>query len=206
MLRVTDDQGLSDTQSKSITVQTTSAPPTPTPRPYIPLGAGGLFIMGTDKLYLIVQGATGWNSDRPYQISLAVNGSIDGIGVQTEGAVTAQPAPQITQQLNQITLNGSVRSNGRVIYTIQLSDTVSAARIELLLDVNGDGTPERTQTNTIFIFIAGLGRVPGFYLPFSNPFIIKNAANQSLLPFEEFTRLCVPAQASGFETASCWPG
>jgi PKD repeat protein len=207
-LRVTDDRGLSDSQSKSVTVQTTSTPPTPTPtpRPYIPLGAGGLFIMGTDKLYLIVQGATGWNSDRPYQISLAVNGSIDGIGVQTEGAATAQPAPQITQQLNQITLNGSVRSNGRVIYTIQLSDTVSAARIELLLDVNGDGTPERTQTNTIFIFIAGLGRVPGFYLPFSNPFIIKNAANQSLLPFEEFTRLCVPAQASGFETASCWPG
>ncbi|MFN4218638.1 MAG: CARDB domain-containing protein [Candidatus Bipolaricaulia bacterium] len=205
LLQVTDDQGLTGSISKSVTVQTTSAPPTPTPRPYIPLGAGGLFIMGTDKLYLMVQGATGWNSNRPYQISLAVNGTIDGVGVQTEGAATAQPVPQITGQVTQITLNGSVRSNGRVIYTIQLSDTVSAARIELLLDVNGDGTPERTQTNTIFIFIAGIARVPGFYLPFSNPFIIKNARNQSLLPLEEWTRLCVPAQASGFETSSCWP-
>jgi hypothetical protein len=154
----------------------------------------------------MVQGATGWNSDRPYQISLAVNGTIDGIGVQTEGVATAQPVPQITQQLNQITLNGSVRSNGRVIYTVQLSNTVSAARIELLLDVNGDGTPERTQTNTIFIFIPGIARVPGFYLPFSNPFIMKHARNESLLPFDEFTRLCIPSQASGFDTASCWPG
>jgi len=207
LLRVTDDQGLTGSLSKSVPVQTTSTPPTPTPRlPYIPLGAGGLFIMGTDKLYLFVQGATGWNSDRPYQISLAVNGLIEGVSVQTEGAATAQPVPQITGQQTQLTLAGSVRSNGRVIYSIPLSDTVSTARIELLLDVNGDGTAERTQTNTIFIFITGLGRVPGFYLPFSNPFIIKNAANQSLLPFEEFTRLCVPAQASGFETASCWPG
>ncbi len=206
LLRVTDDQGLTGSLSKSVTVQTTSPPPTPTPRPYIPLGAGGLFILGTDKLYLMVQGATGWNSDRPYQISLAVNGTIDGVGVQTEGMATAQPVPQITQPLSQITLTGSVRSNGRVIYTIQLSDTVSAARIELLLDVNGDGTPERTQTNTIFIFITGIARVPGFYLPFSNPFIIKHARNESLLPFEEFTRLCVPAQATGFETSSCWPG
>lgn len=204
LLRVTDDQGLTSSLTKSITVQTTSPPPTP--RPYIPLGAGGLFIMGTDKLYLMVQGATGWNSDRPYQISLAVNGSIIGVGVQTEGAATAQPVPQITGQQTQITLSGSVRSNGRVIYTIELSYNVSAARIELLLDVNGDGTPERTQTNTIFIFITGLGRVPGFYLPFSNPFIIKNARNEFLLPFEEWTRLCVPAQASGFETSSCWPG
>lgn len=205
LLKVTDDQGLTGSVSKSVTVQTTGTP-TPTPRPYIPLGAGGLFVMGTDKLYLMVQGATGWNSERPYQISLAVNGSILGVGVQTEGAATAQPVPQITQQLTQITLNGSVRSNGRVIYTIELSNTVSAARLELLLDVNGDGTPERTQTNTIFIFIMGLGRVPGFYLPFSNPFIIKNARNEYLLPFEEWTRLCVPAQASGFETSSCWPG
>ncbi len=204
LLRVTDDQGLTGSTSQSVTVQTTSTPPTP--RPYIPLGAGGLFIMGTDKLYLMVQGATGWNSDRPYQISLAVNGSIIGVGVQTEGAATAQPVPQVTQQINQITLTGSVRSNGRVTYTIQLSDTVSAARIELLLDINGDGTPERTQTNAIFIFITGLGRVPGFYLPFSNPFIIKNARNEFLLPFEEWTRLCVPAQATGFETSSCWPG
>lgn len=206
LLRVTDDQGLTGSTSQSVTVQTTSTPPTPTPRPYIPLGAGGLFIMGTDKLYLMVQGATGWNSDRPYQISLAVNGSIAGVGVQTEGAATAQPIPQITQQINQITLAGSVRSNGRVIYTVELGYNVSAARIELLLDVNGDGTPERTQTNTIFIFITGLGRVPGFYLPFSNPFIIKNARNEFLLPFEEWTRLCVPSQASGFETSSCWPG
>lgn len=206
LLRVTDDQGLTGSTSKSVTVQTTTTPPTPTPRPYIPLGAGGLFIMGTDKLYLMVQGATGWNNERPYQISLAVNGSIIGVGVQTEGAATAQPVPQITQQTNQITLNGSVRSNGRVIYTVQLSDTVSAARVELLLDVNGDGTPERTQTNTIFIFIPGIARVPGFYLPFSNPFIIKNARNQSLVPFDEWTRLCVPAQPTGFETASCWPG
>ncbi len=204
LLRVTDDQGLTASLPKSVTVQTVSTPPTP--RPYIPLGAGGLFILGTDKLYFIVQGATGWNSDRPYQISLSVNGTIEGVGVQTEGAATAQPVPQITQQLNRITLSGSVRSNGRVIYTIQLSDTVSAARIELLLDVNNDGTPERTQTNTIFIFITGIARVPGFYLPFSNPFIIKHARNESLLPFEEFTRLCVPAQANGFDTASCWPG
>ncbi len=206
-LRVTDDKGLSDAQSKDIAVQTTSTPPTPTPRlPYIPLGAGGLFVMGTDKLYLIVQGATGWNSDRSYQISLAVNGPIEGVSVQTEGAATAQPVPQITGQQTQLTLAGSVRSNGRVIYTVQLSGTISAARLELLLDVNGDGTPERTQTNTIFVFIPGIGRVPGFYLPFSNPFIIKNAANQSLLPFGEFTRLCIPSQASGFETSSCWPG
>ncbi len=206
LLRVTDDQGLTGSLTKNVTVQATITPPTPTPRPYIPLGAGGLFIMGTDKLYLMVQGATGWNSDRPYQISLAVNGTIDGVGVQTEGAAMAQPVPQITGQVTQITLNGSVRSNGRITYTIQLSDTVSAARIELLLDVNGDGTPERTQTNAIFIFITGLGRVPGFYLPFSNPFIIKNARNEFLLPFEEWTRLCVPAQPTGFETSSCWPG
>ncbi|MCX8103653.1 MAG: S8 family serine peptidase [Candidatus Bipolaricaulota bacterium] len=204
LLRATDDQGLTGSQSQSVTV--TATPPTPPPRPYIPLGAGGLFIIGTDKLYLMVQGATGWNSDRPYQISLAVNGTIVGVGVQTEGAATAQPVPQITGQQMQITLNGSVRSNGRVIYTVELSNTVSAARIELLLDVNGDGTPERTQTNTIFIFIPGIGRIPGFHLPLSNPFIIKNARNQSLLPFDEFTRLCVPAQATGFDTASCWPG
>lgn len=162
--------------------------------------------MGTDKLYLMVQGATGWNNERPYQIALAVNGSIIGVGVQTEGAATAQPVPQITGQQTQITLNGSVRSNGRVIYTVELSTTVSAARLELLLDVNGDGAPERTQTNTIFIFIPGIGRVPGFYLPFSNPFIIKQFRNEFLLPFDEFTRLCVPAQPTGFETSSCWPG
>jgi subtilase family serine protease len=206
LLRVTDDQGLTGSQSKSVTVQTTSTP-TPTPRlPYIPLGAGGLFILGTDQLYLIVQGATGWNSDRLYQISLTVNGSIAGVSVQTEGTATAQPVPQISGQQAQITLSGSVRSNGRVIYSAQLSDTVSAARIELLLDVNGDGTPERTQTNTIFIFIPGIGRAPGYYLPFSNPFIIKHFRNESLLPFDEFTRLCVPSQASGFDVASCWPG
>lgn len=204
LLRVTDDQGLTGSTSQNVTVLTTTPPPTP--RPYIPLGAGGLFIMGTDKLYLMVQGATGWNSDRPYQISLAVNGSIAGVGVQTEGAATAQPVPQITQPVTQITLTGSVRSNGRVTYAIELGDGVSAARIELLLDVNGDGAPERTQTNTIFIFIPGIGRVPGFYLPFSNPFIIKNARNQSLIPFDEWTRLCVPSQSTGFETASCWPG
>ncbi len=206
LLRVTDDQGLTGSQSKSVAVQTTSTP-TPTPRlPYIPLGAGGLFILGTDKLYLMVQGATGWNSDRPYQISLTVNGSLEGVSVQTEGAATAQPVPQITGQQTQLTLAGVVRSNGRVIYSVQLSDTISAARLELLLDVNNDSTPERTQTNTIFIFIPGIGRVPGFYLPFSNPFIIKHFRNESLLPFDEFTRLCVPAQATGFETSSCWPG
>lgn len=205
LLRVTDDQGLTGSQSKSVVVQTTSTP-TPTPRlPYIPLGAGGLFVLGTDQLYLIVQGATGWNSDRPYQISLTVNGSIEGVSVQTEGAATAQPVPQSTGQQTQLTLTGVVRSNGRVIYSVQLSDTISAARLELLLDVNGDGTPERTQTNTIFIFIPGIARVPGFYLPFSNPFIIKHFRNESLLPFDEFTRLCVPAQATGFETSECWP-
>jgi subtilase family serine protease/PKD repeat protein len=205
LLRVTDDQGLTGSQPRSVIVQSVTTPPTPR-LPYIPLGAGGLFVLGTDKLYLLVQGATGWNSDRPYQISLTVNGSIEGVSVQTEGAATAQPVPQITGSQTQLTLSGSVRSNGRVIYTVQLSETISAARLELLLDVNNDGTPERTQTNTIFIFIPGIARVPGFYLPFSNPFIIKHFRNETLLPFDEFTRLCVPAQASGFETASCWPG
>ncbi len=205
LLRVTDNQGLTGSQSRSVTVQSVTT--TPTPRlPYIPLGAGGLFVLGTDKLYLLVQGATGWNSDRPYQISLTVNGSIEGVSVQAEGAATAQPVPQITGQQTQLTLSGSVRSNGRVIYSVQLGGSISAARLELLLDVNNDGTPERTQTNTIFIFIPGIARVPGFYLPFSNPFIIKHARNESLLPFDEFTRLCVPSQASGFDTASCWPG
>lgn len=202
-LRVTDDQNLSATQTQTVQVGTVSTPP-PASLPPLPYGVGGFFIVGTDQLYISVQGALGWSGDHPYQISLETNGAILGATLQTQTNAAPQAVPTISAGQSQLTLAGTVRSNGRVTYAIRLAAGVSAARLELLLDVNRDGTAERSPVNTIFIYIPEIGRTAGFYLPFSNPFIITTQQG-ALLPFSGQTRLCVPSQASGFALSTCWP-
>lgn len=204
-LRVTDNQNLSATQTQTVTVRPVANPPTePSPTPTLPLGIGGFFIMGSDQLLITVQGALGWSGDRPYQITLETNGAILGATLQTQTNAAPQAIPALSTNQMQLTLAGTVRSNGRVTYALQLAPGVTAARFDLLLDINGDGVPERAPVNTIFIYLTGIGRSPGFFLPFSNPFIISNPQGM-LLPFGSQTRLCVPAEASGFRTISCWP-
>lgn len=203
-LRVTDNQNLSATQTQTITIRAASTPPTE-PSPMLPFGIGGFFIVGTDQLLITVQGALGWSGDRPYQISLEANGAILGATLQTQTNAAPQAIPTLSAGQTQLTLAGTVRSNGRVTYALRLAEGVTAARLELLLDVNGDGVAERAPVNTIFIYLVGIGRSPGFFLPFSNPLIITTQQG-TLLPFGSQTRLCVPTEAAGVQASKCWPG
>ncbi len=203
-LRVTDNQNLSATQTQTVTVRVALTPPTE-PTPGLPFGIGGFFLIGTDQLLITVQGALGWSGDRPYQITLETNGAILGATLQTQTNAAPQAIPALSAGQLQLTLVGTVRSNGRVTYALRLAEGVTAARFDLLLDINGDGVAERAQMNTIFVHLTGIGRLSGFFLPFSNPFIVM-AQQGALLPFGSQTRICVPAEAAGFRASRCWPG
>lgn len=197
-LILTDDKGAITRFTQPLTVRARGQQPggggTLPQLPNVP----GIYIVGLDKLYIIVQGSANWTNDRQYKIELETDGSFTSLDQTLTGPAAPQglaPVPAGTQKLS---ASGSVRS-GRVDYAFGLAPGTKAMKFDLKIDLDGNGTLDN-QTNAAFIHLNGQ-----LISPISLPFILQ--AQTSLLPFATAVPLSICTSnpnAGGLATTVCF--
>jgi hypothetical protein len=195
-LILTDDRGAVTRFTQPLTVRARGQQ-LPSALPALP-NVPGIYIVGLDKLYVIVQGSIGWTQDRLYRIELETDGSFTSLDQTLTGPAAPQGVSPVPAGLQKISVSGSVRS-GRVDYAIGLAPGTRTMKFDLQLDSDGNGTLDR-QTNAAYIYLGGQ-----LISPISNPFILTASAN--LLPFASAVPLniCTPnPSAGGLTTSVCF--
>jgi PKD repeat protein len=130
-LTVRDNEGATDTESKTIQVGT------PTTLPGMPvIDQPGIYVWGDpqDHWHITVAGDPSWSSPHPFYILLESVGTLTGVNTSPAGA----PSPQVTS--GTLTWEGTIGS-GWVDLRFDLQQG-RYMRMTLYLDLDGDGNPE----------------------------------------------------------------
>ncbi|MBI1743272.1 S8 family serine peptidase [Candidatus Acetothermia bacterium] len=198
-LILTDDKGAVTRYTQPLTIRAKGQqPPASSNLPQLP-NVAGIYVVGTDKLYVIVQGSTSWLNDRPYKIELETDGSFTSLDQTLSGPAAPQGIAPVPAGLQKISVAGSVRS-GRVDYAFGLAPGTKTMKFTLQIDLDGDGALD-SQTNVAFIYLNGQ-----LLNPLSNPFILTTPA-ANLLPFAAAIPLniCTPnPNQGGLSTTVCF--
>ncbi len=196
-LILTDDKGAVTRFTQPLMVRARGQQPGGTTLPQLP-NVPGIYIVGLDKLYLIVQGSANWPNDRQYKIELETDGSFTSLDQTLAGPAAPQGLAPVPAGLQKLSVAGSVRS-GRVDYAIGLAPGTKTMKFDLKIDLDGNGTLD-SQTNAAFIYLSGQ-----LISPISIPFILQ--AQTSLLPFASAVPLniCTPnPNVGGLATTVCF--
>jgi len=132
-LWVTDNLGATGSTTKTVTVGPVGLPGMP------PMyGIPGIYVWGTDRWYITVNGSPTWTTPRPFRIELRTDGEF--LGVSQEGPAPLGLVPEPTTQGWRVILEGSV-STESITYTFTVRNA-STIYFDLRLDMDGDGTPD----------------------------------------------------------------
>lgn len=156
-LWVTDNMGATSQLSKIVFVSSPGIPGMP------PMyGIPGIYVWGTDKWYITVNGSPTWTTPRPFRIELRTDGQFVGVTAETIGPAPLGLVPEPVTQGWRIVLEGSV-INESITYSFRVSGA-SSIYMDLRLDMDGDGTPEA---------LPSLVRLRQFMVnPPTNPFVV----------------------------------
>ena len=135
-LYVTDNLGAVGQASQLVVVSVVGIPGMP------PMGSiPGIYVWGTDTWNVTVNGSPTWVTPRGYRLELRTDGRF--INVRTEpGPVPLGLVPEPVSEGWRLVLEGAVTS-GRITYSFQVSGA-SSIYMDLRLDMDGDGTPDRS--------------------------------------------------------------
>lgn len=130
-LWVTDNLGATSSARKTVVVGPVGIPGQP------PLaGIPGIYVWGTDRWYITVNGSPTWTTARPYKIELRTDGEF--VGVVPEGPAPLGLVPEPTVQGWRVVLEGAV-STDMVTYSFSVRNATTIY-FDLRLDMDGDGT------------------------------------------------------------------
>jgi PKD repeat protein len=155
-LTVIDNQGASAFATKTITVLSLGIPGMP------PLyGIPGIFLWGTDRWHITVNGSPSWATPHPFRIEIRTDGEIVGLAEETEAAPLGL-VPEPVSLGWQVVREGTV-STGNITYSFELRGATTVY-FDLRLDMDGNGTPDLS---------ASLVRLrQRMVSPPSNPFVV----------------------------------
>ncbi len=159
-LTVTDNNGLSWSITKTITILPTGGGTSGTPN----MGTTpGIFVWGTDGWHITVNASGGWSSPRAYRIELRTDGGFAAIN-QSGGSGVAPlgVAPVPSTAGRTLVFEGSLQS-GSVDYTFTVPGSTSLW-MSLTLDTNGDGILEESSG---FVYLRS-----SLVHPPTNPFVV----------------------------------
>jgi len=138
-LHVTDNRGATEQTTQWVQVRRFVSP-LPPGMPHMGT-TPGIYVWGTDSWNITVNGAPTWGTPRPYRIELRTDGEF--IGTTTDAsAAPLGLVPEPTEEGWRLVFEGSVGS-GRVTHTFRVRDA-SSIWMDLRLDMNGNGTPDRS--------------------------------------------------------------
>jgi PKD repeat protein len=140
-LTVRDNEGATDTESKTIQVGT------PTTLPGMPvIDQPGIYVWGdAQRWHITVVGDPSWSSPRPFRIEVSGRGgTFRGVKV-TPGSA---PAPEVAQDKRSLSWEGTIQ---RSWVDLEFQTTVNFMLLALYLDVDGDGDPQPTDPEWIYL-------------------------------------------------------
>ncbi|RLE28770.1 hypothetical protein DRJ54_05925 [Candidatus Acetothermia bacterium] len=144
-LTVRDDDGATDSVSKTIQVGTPATPPLPG-MPTI--DRPGIYVWGEGRSvywHITVVGDPSWSSPRPFRVEVSGRaGSLRDVSVNPDGA----PAPQVAGNKRSLTWEGTVGSGW---VDLQFRTTQDYLMLSLSLDLDGDGTAELVPPERIYL-------------------------------------------------------
>lgn len=185
-LTVTDNGGLSNSTTQTITVGQAPPPPLP-PLP----NRFGFFIIGNEanKFQIIAQGDPSWTSDHVFQIVITPAG----------GEFRRAPAVEVVGNASStlarlredyVFMSGSVR-DGKIIYTNEVLLVASPQMLEFLLEMDVDGDGKRERWPSVPAFLALGDRWIQIQANSDNGVFLLRADRGSLLPFsQENLKIC----------------
>ncbi len=148
-LTVVDNDGLSSSTTRTITVSGGGA--TPGGRP--PMGTtAGFFVWGSDRWHVTVNAGAGWSIPHDYRIELRTDGTFQEVNQTSDtGSGSAAPmgiVPTPTQSGKTLIYEGSLQT-GSIDHNFRIPDSESMW-LQLQLDLDGDG---RLETSTGFVYL-----------------------------------------------------
>lgn len=130
-LTVIDNLGMSGSTSKTVTVIPVGIPGMP------PLyGIPGIFVWGTSRWYITVNGSPSWTTPHLFRVELRTDGTFLGV-TEEVGAAPLGLVPEPTSAGWQVIREGTV-STGSVTYSFDVSGATTIY-FDLRLDMDGDG-------------------------------------------------------------------
>ncbi len=137
-LTVLDNRGATNSISKTIFVLPLGIPGMP------PLyGIPGIYVWGTDRWYITVNGSPTWAAPRAFRIELRTDGEIVGVTEETGPAplgIVPEPISVGWQWIREGTV-----SSGSITYSFEVRGATTLY-LDLRLDMNGDGIPEASSS------------------------------------------------------------
>jgi hypothetical protein len=101
-------------------------------------GIPGIYVWGTDRWYITVNGSPTWTTPHSFRIELRTDGEF--LGVSQEGPAPLGLVPEPVSQGWRVILEGSV-STDSITYTFTVRNATTIY-FDLRLDMDGDGTPD----------------------------------------------------------------
>jgi len=134
-LTVTDDHGGTDSTTRSIEVGDVLEP-----LPGMPdIDRPGIYVWGDarNRWNITVVGSADWDQPRPFEVILRSRGSFQQLNLSPSGA----PRPDVSNRDRDLDWTGTVHA-GWVNLRFTTSSGAWLMRMDLRLDIDGDGTPE----------------------------------------------------------------
>ena len=130
-LWVTDNLGATGSTTKTVVVGPVGLPGMP------PMyGIPGIYVWGTDRWYITVNGSPTWTTPRSFRIELRTDGEF--LSVSQEGPASLGLVPEPVSQGWRVILEGSV-STDSITYTFTVRNATTIY-FDLRLDMDGDDT------------------------------------------------------------------
>lgn len=133
-LTVVDNRGAMGTARQMVTVLPTGVPGMP-PMHGIP----GIFVWGTDRWYITVNGAPAWTMPRAFRLELRTDGEFVGFA-EEPGPAPLGLVPEPVSAGWQVVREGTV-TTGSVTYSFDVRNATTIY-FDLRLDMDGDGVPD----------------------------------------------------------------
>ncbi len=130
-LTVTDNLGATATASRTVVVRPMGIPGMP------PMyGIPGVFVWGTDRWYITVNGAPSWTTPHAFRIELRTDGEFVGF-TEEAGPAPLGLVPEPVSAGWQVVREGTV-TTGSVTYSFAVRNATTIY-LDLRLDMDGDG-------------------------------------------------------------------
>ncbi len=101
----------------------------------------GIYVWGTDMWSITINGAPGWTTPRAYTVELRTDGTFIDVITDAASAPTGR-VPEPIDEGWRILFEGEV-GTGKITHAFRLSEA-SSVWMDLRLDMDGDGTPDRS--------------------------------------------------------------